>query len=77
MAEASELTGDEEDFVAQMKRRHGSRFASCECGRTDVLLFKRPEMTNGPDADVYTYHDTPSGVSCENGGKGAPLERRF
>ena len=68
---------DDFDFVRQMQERHKSKFASCECGRKAVLLFKRPKMNNGPDADVYTYHDTPQKTWCEYGGKFAPPERCF
>lgn len=63
---------EEPGFVARMRRAHGSRFAACPCGRPDVLLYKRDGsggLSNGPDADRYTYHDTPTGIACAHGGE--------
>lgn len=61
--------------VAEMQRRHGTRFSPCACGREQVMAYKRAEVwpndsaSNGADADRLTYHDTPGGVSCRWGGE--------
>ena len=74
--DADERTAHENEIATcrKMAREHGSKFATCACGRKRVLMYRRAEKwpqdcsSNGPRSDRLTHHNTPEGFSCTHGG---------